>query len=329
MSNTLAVTVVTGFLGAGKTTLVNQWLADPPRGDVAVIVNEHGDVGIDGELLAERARVLLEVSGGCICCTTHAELVNALDTMARSSPSPRRILIETSGAASPAGVLRAIVAGGRSGVLALDGVIAVVDATQVEVSLKQALALEQVGYADIVALSRADVCSRQTLHHATEQLAVQNGAAVFVEAAHGQVVSPAVGSLEELLELRRAEVVLAPRLRVPAPPHVYESVSLVHEGELDGERFADFVESEVAEFAGRIFRVKGILAVEGLDARMIVQGVGETVEITFGKPWGEGPRRSRLVIVGFGLDRDALEDGFAACAMDSDGESCAMSTGDG
>lgn len=104
----LPVTVVTGFLGAGKTTLVNHWLAGMGRGDVAVIVNEHGDVGIDGELLAARVRTLVEISGGCLCCANSAELVRALDDLAGAPAPPGRVLIETSGAASPAGVLRAI-----------------------------------------------------------------------------------------------------------------------------------------------------------------------------------------------------------------------------
>jgi G3E family GTPase len=91
-------------------------------------------------------------------------------------------------------------------------------------------------------------------------------------------------------------------------------VSLELDGELDGERFAEFVESELAQFSGRIFRIKGILAVIGVGERMIVQGVTDSVEVTFGDPWGDTPRRSRLVVVGFGLDAEALRQGFATCA---------------
>jgi G3E family GTPase len=313
MSDTLPVTVVTGFLGAGKTTLVNYWLAEVAQGDIAVIVNEHADVGIDGELLAARARVVVELSGGCICCTTHAELVNALDTIAKSDAPPKRILIETSGAASPAGVLRAIVAGGRSGLLRLDGVITVFDATRVEAVLEHDLALEQLGYADIVVLSRADVCTHETLTCASDRLAAQNGAALFTQAARGELQSPTLRSLASLLA-KRNELPFVPRL-MPAiqTPHVYESVSLTHEGNVDGERFADFVESELAEVAGRIFRLKGVLAVSDLNVRMIVQGVGDSVEVTFGEPWSATPRTCRLVVVGFGLDRDRLRSGFSAC----------------
>jgi len=314
MSTPLPVTIVTGFLGAGKTTLVNHWLAQIPTGDVAVIVNEQGAIGIDAELLAGRARTIVEISGGCVCCATQAELIHALDAFAASAAPPKRILLETSGAASPAGVLRALVSGGTQGAFALDGVITVVDATRPDVLQEHDLALEQLGYADIVVLSRADTCSPEVLTRSADELARYNGAAVFVEAARG--VSSAATSLDALLALRHDTEFAG--LREPPPvqlAHVYESVSLSIEGEVDGEHFADFIETELAAFAGRIFRTKGILAVSGLDERMIVQGVTDAVEVSFGQAWADAPRRSRLVIVGFGLDRAALARGFAACAV--------------
>lgn len=310
----IPVTVVTGFLGAGKTTLVNRWLADGPRGEVAVIVNEYGDVGIDGELLAERARVLVEITGGCVCCTTQAELVRALDGLATSAAPPKRILVETSGAASPAGVLGAIARGGRSGAFALDGVITVADASRIDALSEHALAFEQLGYADIVVLSRSDACDREAMAAAGDLVVARNGAALLVEAARGEMVAAGAGTLEALLDLRREDFAVAREIPATPSSHVYESVSLTLEGDVDGERFADFVETDLAQVAGRIFRTKGILGVAGMEDRMIVQGVADAVEVTFGKPWGDAPRSSRLVIVGFGLDRAGLAASFAACA---------------
>ena len=309
------VTVVTGFLGAGKTTLVNRWLADVPHGDVAVVVNEHGDVGIDGAILAARVRTLVEITGGCVCCSTQAELVRALEELASSPAPPKRILVETSGAASPAGVLRAISVGGaRSGSHVLDGVVTVVDATRVDALAAHDLAIEQVGYADVVVLSRADICDLEGRARARDLVAAHNGAAFTVTAARGEIEDPSLATLEALLDRRRAD--FAPTRAAPAAQarHVYESVSLVLDGEVDGERFADFMESELARFAGRLFRTKGILAVEGVPERMIVQGVADLVEVTFGEPWGDAPRTSRFVVVGFGLDEEALARAFTACA---------------
>lgn len=303
------VTVVTGFLGAGKTTLVNGWLAAERRGDVAMIVNEYGELGIDAELLAGRGRTLLEITGGCVCCTTHAELVRALDQLAATSP--RRILIETSGAASPAGVLRAVQRGGFEQAFLLDGVITAVDATRAWALSANDLALEQIGYADVVVVTRGDACVPGQLERALDWVALHNGAAARVVAARGAIED--IATLDDLLA-RRVELA-SPRAHAgAAASHVYESVSLSLEGEVDGERFAEFVETELAACAGRIFRTKGILAVAGVEARMIVQGVADAVEIDFGATWDETTRRSRLVIVGFGLDAAALRRGFAACA---------------
>lgn len=307
------VTVVTGFLGAGKTTLVNRWLEGVARGDVAVIVNEHGDVGIDGALLAGRVASIVEITGGCVCCATRAELVRALDAIASSPSPPKRVLVETSGAASPAGVVRAVAAGGPRGAYALDGVVTVVDATRLDVLAAHDLAIEQIGYADVVVLSRADACDAEARAAAAAAVAAQNGAALVVTAARGVTAT----SLEALLAAGRADLPAERAVAAPPASHAYESVSLALEGAVDGDRFADFMETELARFAGRLLRTKGILSVDGVPERMIVQGVADRVEITFGEPWGDGARTSRLVIVGFGLDRDALARAFASCAAPS------------
>lgn len=292
---TTPVTVVTGFLGAGKTTLVNAWLAAYERGDVAVIVNEVGAVGIDGELLAERARSIIEITGGCICCVTHGELVRALRALAGSTA--KRILVETSGAASPAGVIRAM----HNNEVSLDGIVTVVDATHIA---DNDLAREQIGYADVIVLSRADVASPDVMNAARARVAQLNGVAVVAENT----------PLEELLAQRSGEL---PPTPTASAPHAIESISLTADGNLDEERFETFMERDVARFAGRLLRMKGIIAIEGVEQRVIVQGVADRVEVTVGAPWSTD-RSSRLVLVGFGLERQELVDAFAECAYRPD-----------
>lgn len=299
------MTVVTGFLGAGKTTLVNRFLSEVPRGEIAVIVNEHGDVGIDGELLAARVSELIEITGGCVCCATQRDLVQALSSFAGTRA--QRVLVETSGAASPSAVVRAIASGGEHGSYRLDGVLTVVDATRLD-ALPD-LAIEQVGFADVVVLSRADRCDPPALEIAASRIASLNGAAIVVPAARGEMRE----TLTILLDARRS---IAPALVQTRAPHTdaYESISFELDGDIDGDRFAEFMESELATFAGRLFRTKGILSLSGVAERMIVQGVADLVEVTFGEPWGDAPRRSRFVVVGYGLDREALTRAFEACA---------------
>ncbi|HKO90631.1 MAG TPA: GTP-binding protein, partial [Polyangiaceae bacterium] len=155
----IPITILTGFLGAGKSTLLQKWLEELPREETAVIVNERGDVGVDGELLAGRVARLRELTGGCVCCKNQAELASALGELSEAEPRPSRIFVETSGAASPAGVIQAIVTPGVRERLFLDGVVTVLDVLRAERALGFDVAVEQLGFADVVVLSHIDEAS--------------------------------------------------------------------------------------------------------------------------------------------------------------------------
>jgi G3E family GTPase len=299
------VTIVTGFLGAGKSTLVQKWLAELPRSETAVIVNERGEVGIDGELLAAHVARLREISG-CVCCTSQAELMSALNELAESQPPPTRILVETSGAASPAGVIRALGARMVRERLELDGVVSVIDALRAEATLEFDLAVEQLAFADVVVLSHVDEASPAHMNTVQALVARHAPAAVVARAQHGVLAS----SFAELLAQRTEAL----ELPTGGATHTsIEAVSLIHNGELDEDAFADWVEDALAQVEARILRIKGILAIRGVDERVIVQGVSQAVEVQVGTPWGTGERTSRLVVLGLGLDRQALETGFLRC----------------
>ena len=99
------------------------------------------------------------------------------------------------------------------------------------------------------------------------------------------------------------------------PRHGIDAVSLLHDGELDEQRFGDWVQESLGGIEARVLRIKGILAVRGVATRVIVQGVGDAIEVTLGPPWREAERNSRLVILGLGLDEATLRAGFHACAV--------------
>jgi G3E family GTPase len=307
----IPVTIVSGFLGAGKSTLVQRWLEELPRNETAVIVNERGEVGIDGELLAARVAQIREITGGCVCCKTQAELSSALAELSAIVPRLGRILVETSGAASPVGVIRAIGAPGAREQLVLDGVITVLDVMRAKQALEFDVAVEQLGFADVVVLSHVDEASEATagvdVDAVQESLSRYAPAAVIVRATRGALSS----SLLQLLA-QRAET-----LHVVAESSGHSSIdatSLTLDGELDEERFGDWVESALGNVEARILRVKGILAMQGVAARVIVQGISGAVDVQLGTPWGPGKRTSRLVVLGLGLDSAALEQGFLHCA---------------
>ncbi|HKP58633.1 MAG TPA: GTP-binding protein [Polyangiales bacterium] len=301
------VTIITGFLGAGKSTLVQRWLEELPRLETGLIVNERGDVGIDGELLAAHVTRLREITGGCVCCSSQAELLRALVELGDARPG--RILVETSGAASPAGVIRALAARPVRERLELDGVVTVIDATRAQEVLAFDVAVEQLGFADVVVLSHMDEADGAALASVQQLVQRHAPAAVVVHARHGRLDS---GLLEQLAQ--RAEA-----LELPAQGSAHSSidaVSMIHDGELDEERFADWMEDTLGLVEARILRIKGILAMRGVEERVIVQGVSQAVDVQLGTPWAGSARTSRLVVLGLGLDGPALEAGFQRCVAE-------------
>jgi G3E family GTPase len=312
----IPVTVITGFLGAGKSTLLERWLGELPRDETAVIINERGAVGIDGELLANRADRLREITGGCVCCTSQAALAAALQDYAESTPAPARILIETSGAASPAGVIRALTRGDARDRLRLDGVVTVIDASRAERAMKYGLTIEQLGFADVVVMSHAELSTEADLDVLQDSLAPYAPGAVVARTSMGQLVSDGAQTLLELLAARGDVLRVAPSGARSSSTHGIDAVSLVHDGELDERRFGDWVEDVLGPIEARLLRIKGILAVAGVDERVIVQGVGEAIEVTVGAPWTDAPRTSRLVILGIDLDEGTLRTGFTSCGTE-------------
>jgi G3E family GTPase len=307
----IPITILTGFLGAGKSTLLQKWLEELPRNETAVIVNERGDVGVDGELLAGRVARLREVTGGCVCCRSQAEFSNALAELSATTPRPGRIFVETSGAASPAGVIGAISAPWARERLVLDGVITVVDVIRAERAIEFDVAVEQLAFADLVVLSHLDEASetpaRVDVDAVLEMVSRHAPAAVIARATRGAMAV----SFLELMAQRPETLRLHPEGSVHSS---IEAASMVIDGELDEDLFGDWVESALGSVEARILRVKGILAMKGVDARVIVQGISEAVEVLLGTPWGDAQRTSRLVVLGLGLDPDALEAGFRRCA---------------
>lgn len=303
----IPVTIVTGFLGAGKSTLVQRWLSELPRNETAVIVNERGEVGIDGELLAARVAQLREITGGCVCCKTKAELTSALAELSASTPRPTRILVETSGAASPSGVIQAVGAAWARERLVLDGVVTVLDAQRARQALEFDVAVEQLGFADVVVLSHVDEADSAGVDELQVNLARYAPAAVIVRAARGDIAC----SFQELLAQRIDTL----HIVLEASGHSsVEATSLQVDGELDEDQFCDWVESALANVEARILRIKGILAMQGVDTRVIVQGISGAVEVRLGAPWGNASRTSRLVVLGLGLDSAELKAGFLRCA---------------
>ena len=339
MSNSLArvpCTIVTGFLGSGKTTLIRHVLANANGRRLAVIVNEFGDVGIDGDILkgcgdaACPEENIVELANGCLCCTVADEFVPALDQILAREPAVEHIVIETSGLALPKPLVQAFHWPAIKSRVTVDGVIAVVDGAaladgQVSADL-QALSRQrqadtaldhddpieevfedQIACADLVVLNKRDLLDAAGIDKALAAIQGALPRAVrIVTVADGKVDPAALLGLgvgtEDDIENRKTH----------------------HDDELDHDHddFDSFVVAlpeigDPAAMAERIagvaeahnvLRMKGFLAVSGKPMRLLVQAVGPRVSHYYDRPWGASETRAgNLVVIGLkGLDREAV-----------------------
>jgi len=334
----LPVTVITGFLGSGKTTLVRHLMQNPGGKRLAVIVNEFGDVGVDGEILKScaipecPAENIMELANGCICCTVADDFIPTIEALMAIEPRPEHILIETSGLALPKPLLKAFDWPDIRSKITVDGVIALADAEavaagrfapNVEAVDAQRLAddsidhetplsevfEDQISCADIILLTKPD-------------LAGPEGVAKAKEIIHAEAPRP-------LPIVEVAEGVVDPRVILgleAAAEDDIDSRPSHHDGHFDHEH--DDFESIVVELNeltdateltakieklandNNILRVKGYAAVQGKPMRLLVQAVGARVRAQFDRPWKpEEGRKGKLVVIAEhdDIDRAAIE----------------------
>ena len=330
------VTVVTGFLGAGKTTMIRHLLEEARGRRLALIVNEFGDVGVDGDILRSCGiescpeENIVELANGCLCCTVADDFVPAIEALLSRSPRPDHIVVETSGLALPKPLVKAFDWPAIRARVTVDGVVAVVDGAAVaegrfaddpaklaaqraaDGSVDHDNPLEEVYEdqllcADLIVLNKADLVGEDRLAEIRREIEGAIPRAVKVVATREGRIDAAV-----LLGLdARAEDDLAAR-----PSH--------HDGAEghDHDDFDSFVldvplvddpaafTARLAEIAARhgVLRMKGFLAVRGKPMRLLVQGVGNRFRQSFDRPWASGEERfGKLVVIGEkGIDRNAV-----------------------
>ena len=335
-------TVITGFLCAGKTTLIRHLLQNARGRRLALVINEFGDVGVDGELVkgcndaACPEEDIVELANGCICCTDADDFLPTMQKLLDRPNPPEHIIIETSGLALPKPLVKAFQWPDIRTRATVDGVVALIDADAVaagrfatdEAALAAARAADpsldhdspleelfedQLACADLVVLNKSDLVEGVTLARIEGEIAAETRDGVkVVRAAHG-VVDAAV--LLGLLAGAEDDLDARPSHHDSEADHDHDDFdSFVVSGGEVGD--VDALLARMAELIGAhdILRIKGMVAIAGRPARLVVQAVGPRIQHYFDRPWGAGePRATRLVVIGQkGFDRDAIAQGLGA-----------------
>jgi cobalamin biosynthesis protein CobW len=327
--NTLAkvpVTVVTGFLGSGKTTLIRHLISNANGKKLAVLVNEFGSEGVDGEILKSCADAncpaenIVELANGCICCTVADDFIPAMEQLLSRQVKPDHILIETSGLALPKPLLKAFDWPEIRSRITVDGVIALADAEAVaagrfapdpaaveaqraadenldhETPLSEVFE-DQIACADIVLLTKADLAGAKGLEAARAAISAEMPRRVpMLAVVDGVVDARVILGLEAAAE---ADLAGRPSHHDGEDEHEHDDFASVVI-ELPEIRDLDRLVASVQRLAREqnVLRAKGYIAVAGKPMRLLLQAVGERVRHQFDTAWGMRPRQSKLVVIG-------------------------------
>lgn len=321
----IPVTVITGFLGSGKTTLIRHLMLNPQGKRLAILVNEFGTVGVDGDILKSCAdencpeENIVELANGCICCTVADDFIPTIEALMAMPQRPDHIIIETSGLALPKPLLKAFDWPAIRSKITVDGVIALADAEAVaagrfapDVAAVDAQRLaddsldhetplsevfeDQIACADVVLLSKADLAGEAGLAAARKVIEAETPRKLPIIAMTDGVIDPRVilglnAAAEDDLDAR-------PSHHDGHDDHEHEDFDSIVVA-LDEVADIDDLVARVQRLSREqdILRVKGYIAVTGKPMRLLLQAVGERVRHQFDRPWGDTPRQSRVVVI--------------------------------
>ncbi len=334
----IPATIITGFLGAGKTSLIRHLLSHADGKRIALLINEFGDVGVDGEILKACGAPscgqddIIELANGCICCTVADDFLPAIEKLLAREPMPDHIIVETSGLALPKPLVKAFAWPDIKAAVTVDGVVTVLDASALAAgriaddlaaleaqraadetldheSPIEELFEEQLGCADLVILNKMDLVGAQgPALLAQVQPMIRPGAQIIQ--VEGAKVDPAVAlgiaaAAEDDLDSR-------PSHHDDGHEHDHEDFEtfVVELGPLVSQDGIAALSAAIADLvaAHPIYRIKGFADVAGKPMRLTLQGVGPRLESYFDRPWQpDETRATRLVVIGaHGLDQAAI-----------------------
>ncbi|MEX0582027.1 MAG: cobalamin biosynthesis protein CobW [Sneathiella sp.] len=327
MSEKIPATVITGFLGAGKTSLIRNLIENSGGRKIALIINEFGDLGVDGELLKGCGNEncteddIVELANGCICCTVADDFLPTIQKLLDRENRPDHIIVETSGLALPKPLVRAFGWPEVRTQVTVDGVVTVVDGPAYRDGLFAAnpdavqaqrkadenldhnspleeLFEDQLNCADLIIFNKADLLDETSISEATATLKGRVRPSVkMLQSSHGKIdvrVHLGLGAAAE------DDLAARPSVHDDADDHEHDDFEsfVLDIGEITSpEDLISRLESAIS--AHDILRVKGFIAVAGKEMRMVLQGVGNRLQHYFDRDWKEGETRiSKLVIIG-------------------------------
>lgn len=308
----IPVQLVTGFLGAGKTTYMNR-LLEATDERLLVIVNELGSVNIDEQLIVKMDQEQIELSNGCICCSIQSDLSKTFYQLA-SKDTFDRIVIETTGVADPAPIIQTIYYDDYLRTrFKLTAILTVVDASQLDRELFIE-GIHQIAYADVILLNKVDLVDADALEQAHERISALNPTVRVIETV--QTVGD-YDLTENTFQLSRVDEQLLGQLTAGhSSVSSLRAITLTTDVPLTRERVTQYVREVLMHYEDDVYRLKAIVRLDGESSKFVVQATNQLMGATFAnEPTDDS--RSVFVWIGKNLDRDALARGLQACEVNA------------
>lgn len=319
------VTILTGFLGSGKTTLLNNIIKENTDTKFAIIENEFGEINIDSELVVKTDENIFELSNGCICCSINGDLFEVLNKLVTGSYDYDHLIIETTGIADPSAVAATFLTDYNiQTAFKLDGTVCLIDAENVlEVIAEEEEATKQILFADYIIFNKAASVDSATMNKVSEVIKKINPFADFEFTDFAKVKTSKLLSLsaydKKNVQFKLTGVIAIKSKNIFNIPqesthHNIVSQSFIFEQSFDLLKLRHYFTVMLAIQGAWFYRIKGILNIEGLNRKLIIQSVKGAPVFTDGDEWDSDEQRaSRLVFIGKKLKRDPLEKGLTQC----------------
>lgn len=310
----IPVQLVTGFLGAGKTTYMNRLLAATDE-KICLIVNELGAVNIDEQLIVKMDQEQIELSNGCICCSIQNDLSKTFYQLVAKKETFDRIIIETTGVADPAPIIQTIYYDEYLRQhFKMNAILTVVDASQMDRDLFKE-GIHQIAYADMILLNKTDLVSSEELKHARARISQINPTVRVVETVQTE---GEFDLLENTFQLSRVDEEQLSRLtETTESVSSLRAVTLNADRPLSRERVTRYVREVLMHYEDSIYRMKAIVRLKDENRKFVIQATNQLMGATFANEVHEG-NRSVFVWIGKELDADALARGLKACEVEQD-----------
>ncbi len=321
----IPITLITGFLGSGKTTLINKIIEKEANKKIVVIENEFSDLPIDAEIISGISNNLVfELANGCICCTLDNELRETLLQLLKMKLNFDHVLIETTGIAEPDIIVQNLIASEElKECFYIDSICCLVDAMNFESNLKEKESIKQLSVADLVLINKIETSKKEQAEYISSKIRTYNSVCEiittnFCDYGNTKIIDKLFFNEADFSKVFD-NIKLNEQNKVHQQQHEIKTMSFLLDGSFDRKKFSRWMDYFLHINQNSIIRLKGILCFKGISRKMILQAIKSSYTLVEGNFWKYGEKRhSKIIFIGRNLNKENIYVGIESLISEAD-----------